>query len=152
KITDQMPGDQGYILKVMRFGENKNVVLAAGSESHGTNYALMELRQRLCESRSGLGLSDSLDILEKPRLKVRGLYLHQHWQYNYRYATWSWSVEDWKKALDLVAYLRVNLVLTWPHMDMLAPPLSNPEKEYLADFREIIDYAQRKRGIEIWEV
>jgi len=151
-ITDQQPGAQGFILKSLRLAGNKRAILAAGSDAHGTNYGVMELRQLLTESVSGLTVSDQLDQRETPRFKVRGLYLHQHWRYNWPYAAWRWSVEDWKHALDIAAYMRVNLVMFWPHMDMLAPPLSIPERDYLADFREVVDYAHRKRGLEVWMV
>ena len=151
-ITDQEPGAQGFVLKSVRIAGNRAAILAAGSDSAGTNYAVMQLRQLLTESATGVSVSESLDQREKPRFKVRGLYLHQHWRYNSPYAAWSWSVEDWKKALDMAAYLRVNLVMFWPHMDMLAAPLSIPERDYLADFREVVDYAHRKRGLEVWMV
>jgi len=152
QVTDRDPGEQGFVLKALQLAGNKNVVLAAGSDSAGTNYAVMQLRQVLAESASGLTVTGNIDLKEKPQFKERGLYLHQHWRYNYPWATWSWSVEDWKRALDMAAYLRVNLVMLWPHMDMLTPPLSVPEQDYLTDIREVIDYAYRKRGIKIWMV
>lgn len=152
RIDDRDPGPQGFILKTLRLAGNKPVVLAAGSDSFGTNYAVMQLRQVLLESASGVAVPEPLAVRDTPKFQVRALYLHQHWRYNYPWATWSWGVEDWKRALDMAAYLRVNLVMLWPHMDMLAPPLSVPERDYLADIREIIDYAHRKRGIKIWMV
>jgi len=153
RITDKEPGPQGFVLKTLQpTASNRPVVLAAGSDSVGTNYALMQLRQLLIESPSGLSMSAAQDLNEKPDYQVRGLYLHQHWRYNNPYAAWSWSVEDWKHALDVAAYLRVNLVLLWPHMDMMAPPLDVAERDYLADLREVVDYARRKRGLEVWMV
>ena len=152
QIADSDPGEQGFILTAVHSNGNKPTIVAAGSDSAGTNYALMQLRQVLIESSSGLDVPGELDVKEKPQFKVRGLYLHQHWRYNYPWATWSWRVEDWKRALDMAACMRVNLVVLWPHMDMIAPPLSVPEKDYLADVREVIDYAHRKRGIKIWMV
>ena len=44
-ITDQYPGEQGFVLKSMRAARGRNIVLTTGSDSHGTNYAVMELRQ-----------------------------------------------------------------------------------------------------------
>jgi len=152
QISDSAPGDDGFILKTVQLANGKQVIVAAGSDSRGTAYAVRQLRQLLCESVSGKGISASLSMYEKPRFKTRGLYLHQHWRYNYPYATWSWSVEDWKRALDIAACMRVNLVLMWIHMDMMAEPLTIPEKDYLADIRQVIDYAHRKLGIEIWLV
>ena len=152
-IDEHEPGPQGFVLKTVTAPEyKKHIIIAAGSDSAGTNYAVMQLRQLLKESASGLSVPLHLAIKEKPKYQVRGLYLHQHWRYNYPWATWSWRVEDWKRALDMAAYLRVNLVMLWPHMDMIAPLLSVPEQDYLADIREIIDYAHRKRGINIWMV
>ena len=152
EISDTEPGPQGFVLKCVPGHNGQQAIIASGSDSAGTNYALMQLRQLLLESPSGLSVSSSLNMLEKPRYQQRGLYLHQHWRYNYPYATWAWGVEDWKRALDMAAYMRVNLVMLWPHMDMIAPPLSVEEKDYLADMRTVIDYAHRKRGIRMWMV
>jgi hypothetical protein len=151
-ITDQDPGPQGFTLKSVELAGNRKAIVAAGSDSAGTNYAVMHLRQLMVQSPSGVSVSSDLDVREKPRYQQRGLYLHQHWRYNYPYATWAWSVEDWKRALDMAAYLRVNVVMLWPHMDMIAPPLSVEERGYLADMRTVIDYAHAKRGIKIWMV
>ena len=152
RITSQEPGPQGFLLKTLTGAGRPPVIVAAGSDSVGTNYAVLELRQRVLAASSGPFVPDSLDVRETPASKVRGLYLHQHWRYRHPYAAWSWSVEDWKRAFDIAACLRVNLVLLWPHMDMITPPLSVAEESYLADVREIVDYARRKRGIEVWLV
>lgn len=151
-VTDHEPGEQGFIIQSLRLSDGEKVILSTGSDSSGTNYSVIHLRQLLIESKSGATLSDSVCIVEKPRYRKRGLYLHQHWRYNNPYAVWSWSVEDWKRALDMAASMRVNLVLMWPHMDMMSPPLSVAEQDYLADIKEVIDYAHRKRGIEIWTI
>jgi hypothetical protein len=149
-ITDAEPGEQGFVLKTTRLAGGENLVLATGSESHGTNYALMQLRQLIAESPSGLSVSSSLDILEKPRLKVRGMFIHKHWRFNYPYCAWTWSVEEWKQTIDMLAFMRYNVVMTFSHVDLMSPPLSVPEQDYLADMREVIDYAHRKRGIKFW--
>lgn len=151
-IDDEDPGEQGFVLKTVKLSRDKPAVIVAGSDSMGTNYGLMLLRQLLIESASGLELSDNLDHKESPYYKTRGLYIHQHWKYHYPYATWSWGVEDWKRAIDIAAYCRVNLIMIWPHVDTLAPPLNNAEIDYLQDLRVIIDYAHRKRGIRIYAV
>lgn len=150
RITDEKPGAQGFVLSTVQLVGDHLGVVAAGSDATGTNYALMQLRQILIESSSGISVPVSLNIQDKPKYAVRGLYLHQHWRYNNPYATWSWSVEDWKHSIDLAAYMRVNLVMFWPHMDMLAPPLTPAEHDRLADLREVIDYAHRERNIKVW--
>ena len=141
-------GPEEFVLRV----EDGRTIVAAGGDSMGTNYAVMQLRQLLTESESGLSIPADLNVHERPRYPTRGLYLHQHWRYNHPYATWSWSVEDWKRALDMVACMRINLVMIWPHMDMIAPPLSEAERKHLSDLRELIDYAHRARGLKIWLV
>src|SRR5438034_9152663 len=45
-ITDSDPGEQGFVLKAIQ-NDGRNFIVAAGSDSHGTNYALMQLRQLL---------------------------------------------------------------------------------------------------------
>lgn len=150
RITDQEPGPQGFVLKSALLDGGREVVVAAGSDALGTNYAVMRLRQLLIESPSGFSVPPNLEENEKPKYQQRGIYLHQHWRYNYPYATWAWSTEDWKRALDIAAYMRINIVVTWPHMDMMAPPLNVEEQEHLADLREVVEYAHRKRGIQIW--
>jgi hypothetical protein len=152
KVTDQYPGEQGFVLKSMEAAGGRNMVLATGSDSHGSNYALMELRQLLTESTSGLGVTDDLDLLDKPNMKVRGMFIHQHWKYNYPYCPWSWSADEWKRVIDTLAYMRYNLLMPFSHTDNIAPRgnPTNAEKEYLADLREIIDYAHRRRGMKVW--
>jgi len=151
-ITDQYPGDQGIVLKSMQTAGGRDIVLAAGSDSHGTNYAVMELRQLLTESPSGLAVSGALDLMDKPTLKVRSLYIHQHWRFNYPYCPWSWSVDEWKRVVDMMAYMRYNLLIPMSHTDIRAPRATPniPEQEYLADLREMIDYAHRRRGMKVW--
>jgi hypothetical protein len=151
-VTDEYPGDQGFVLKSMRTGGGRNMVLAAGSDPHGSNYAVMELRQLLTESPSGFAVSDALDLMDKPTLKVRSLYIHQHWRFNYPYCPWSWSVDEWKRVVDMMAYMRYNLLIPMSHTDIRAPRANPniPEQEYLADLREMIDYAHRRRGMKVW--
>ncbi len=151
-ITDHYPGDQGIVLKSMQAAGGRDIVLAAGSDPHGTNYAVMELRQLLTESPSGLAVSDALDLLDRPTIKVRGMYIHQHWRFNYPYCPWSWSVDEWKRVVDTLAYMRYNLMIPMSHTDIMAPRAtpSIAEKEYLDGLREIIDYAHRRRGMKVW--
>ena len=96
RITDQDPGPQGFLLKSLLLRDGRQAVVAAGSDSQGTNYALMRLRQLLAESDSGYSLPSPIDLRDRPAYGFRGIYLHQHWRYNYPYAAWSWGVEDWK--------------------------------------------------------
>ena len=151
-ITDDYPGEQGLVLKSMRTEDGRNIVLAAGSDSQGTNYALMELRQLLTESSSGFAVPAALDLLDTPTVKERGMFIHQHWRFNYPYCPWSWSVDEWKRVVDTLAYMRYNLLMPFAHTDIMAPRAtpSIAEKEYLAGLREIIDYAQRRRGMKVW--
>jgi hypothetical protein len=151
-ITDQYPGEQGIVLKSMQAAGGRNIILAAGSDSHGTNYAVMELRQLLTESSSGFAVPGALDLLDKPSIKVRGMFIHQHWRFNYPYCPWSWSVDEWKRVVDTLAYMRYNLLIPFAHTDIMAPRAtpSTAEKEYLDGLREVIDYAHRRRGMKVW--
>lgn len=45
QITDSDPGEQGFILRAVHSNGNKPTIVAAGSDSAGTNYAVMQLRQ-----------------------------------------------------------------------------------------------------------
>ena len=151
-ISDSDPGEQGFVIRSFEITAGRVGIMICGSDPMGTNYGLMEFRQRLIESPTGLDYPEGLEIRNSPLYKKRGLYVHQHWKYNYPWATWSWKVEDWKRAIDIAAYLRINRLMIWPHMDTLAPPLNAAEGDYLDDVREIIDYAQDKRGIEVYAV
>jgi hypothetical protein len=154
RISDESPGRQGFILRVLRFSHEKSwdAVVVTGSDSEGTNYGVMQLRQVLLESESGLSLEPTLSLNERPAYPIRAVYIHKHWLYNYPYATSRWMVEDWKRMIDVLAYLRVNVVMHWTRVDVVGSPPSVADRDLLEDFHTVIDYAHRKRGIEVWTI
>jgi hypothetical protein len=79
------------------------------------------------------------------------MYAHQHWQYNYPYALRSWKLEDWKRYIDILAQMRVNLFQIWTMVGIIPDPPSPEDWEYLKKYEEIIRYAKEERGMtQVW--
>lgn len=151
KISDTNPGGEGFILKMSTWElKGKNVLLVGGSSSQGTKYGVIELIKTI-EVMNGTACVDScLDRKERPCFNRRGMYVHLHWPYNYPYACRSWSVEDWKRYIDILAYFGVNLVQIWSMVGILPSPLSREGEAYLCKYPQIIEYAHKKRGIDVF--
>ena len=58
-------------------------------------------------------LPADLDVIEKPSFDLRGMYAHQHWAYNHPYALRTWTIDQWKQYVDMLAVMRVNLFQIW---------------------------------------
>src|SRR5439155_1860969 len=145
-------GVEGFVLRVLRASpSNKTLIIAAGQDPHGTNYAVLELARQVSVSPVDGSIPDRVNELEIPDFGLRGMYAHQHWQYNYPYALRSWSLDDWKRYVDLLAYLRINLFQLWTMDGILPDPLSPNDKKYLAKYNEVIRYARDERGMkQVW--
>ena len=139
-------GDQGLVLKTV----GTDCIIAAGEEPHGSAFAIIELVKAIEFGGGQAWLEAPVDRVEKPWLKVRGIYAHQHWAYNYPWALRSWKFEDWRRYVDLLAYMRVNFLQIWSMCGICPVPLSKGDREYLDNYRRVIEYAKERRGMEVW--
>ena len=140
--------EQGFLLRTVP-GEGIDFVVAAGGGSRGDAYAVIELIKAV-EKNGEQALLGQTEIREEPFFIRRGMYAHQHWAYAYPYALRSWSFEDWRSYVDLLAYLKINFFSIWSMVGILPNPLSDADRQYLQNYRAVIDYARDRRGMEVF--
>ncbi len=141
--------DQGFLLLTQRPDET-DVVVCCGGGPRGDAYALIELIKAIEQGSDGELLLRETERREEPFLIRRGAYAHQHWAYNYPYALRSWKFDDWRRYIDLLAYMKINFFQIWSMAGMLPNPLSDGDREYLENYRRVIDYAKNRRGMEVF--
>ena len=126
-----------------------HVVIVAGHNPHGTNTGIATLMLMIRADGKSAYLDGPLDLRNRPSYGVRGLHLNG-WPLKYPYAFRSWKEADWKRFIDIAWTQRVNLFYLWPFMEIMPVPLSTEDEAYLQEVRRVVDYAQNKRGMEVW--
>ncbi|MHB1002133.1 MAG: hypothetical protein ACYC27_23070 [Armatimonadota bacterium] len=139
--------DQGYILAAIP--GTPNIIFANGYDAEGTKWALVDLLLLMDGSEDGLSVPDDLHISAAPGYRLRGMYAHLHWSYKYPYALRTWSIDDWKRYVDFLSYLKVNLFQFWTMAAILPVPLSEGDKAYLQKYYEVVEYARNERGMTV---
>lgn len=142
-------GSEGFVLRIARAGERQTIV-AAGNTEAGTRHALYALMCRLDVTKSPPILPADLNVIEKPSFNLRGMYAHQHWAYNHPYALRTWTVDEWKQYVDILALLRMNLFQIWSMAGILPVPLSPGDEAFLRRYPPVIEHARRNHGMEVW--
>lgn len=115
------------------WGEENKVLVAAGADAAGVSYAVQEIAAQWMDGHilveNHLSLRESFDrippfrISDAPRVHNRGIW------------TWGYVVYDYRRFLDNMARLRMNMITIWND----CPPLNA---------REVIEYAHA-RGIQV---
>ncbi len=124
---------------------------ASGASWRGVHYAILELVRRMSESPDGASVPRDLNLREKPSFALRAMYAHTAWVYHNPYALRSWTLEDWKRYVDLLAYLKVNVLQIWNLVSIMPQPLSDADRQYLAMFHEVVRYAKEERAfVAVW--
>lgn len=141
-------GDEGYLLKTVQKGETTWIV-AAGGTPHGTKNALAALMKTIQIEERSATIPSPLDRVGKPAYAKRGMHFNG-WAFNYPYSFRNWREEDWKSYLDMLSYQGVNLFYLWPFIEIMPVPLSPEDRAYLEECRRVVDYAQKKHGMEVW--
>ena len=88
-------------------------------------------------------------MVGKPAFAVRGMHLNG-WPLNYPYSFRGWREADWQRYLDILAYQGINLFYLWPFIEIMPVPFSPEDQAYLEECRRVVDYAQKKHGMEVW--
>ncbi len=148
KIPDGNLGDEAYRLAIAE-KDGRQYVIATGSSPRGTKLALAALMKAIQFDGNSVFLPSSLDISNKPIFKIRGMHLNG-WAIGYPYTFRSWTEQDWYRYLDILAYQGVNLFYLWPFIEIMPVPLSPEDQAYLEECRRVVDYAQKKHGMEVW--
>ena len=124
-------------------------MVAAGATPRGTKPALAALMKAIQVEGKSAFVPAGLDVSGKPAFAKRGMHFNG-WAFNAPYSFRNWSEEDWKRYLDILAYQGVNLFYLWPFIEIMPVPLSPEDRAYLEECRRVVDYAQKKHGMEVW--
>jgi len=142
-------GDEGFVLRsVVR--EGRKAVVAAGATSVGTRQAILALMRTLDVTTTPPLLPPDLDLRETPSFGLRGMYAHQHWAYGHPYSLRTWTVDEWKQYVDILALMRVNLFQIWSMAGILPMPLSEEDEAFLRRYPPVIDHARDNHGMEVY--
>jgi hypothetical protein len=140
--------DQGFALMTVRSG-GSDIIVCSGGGSRGDAYAVIELIKAIDRSDAGCFVEE-IDRREEPFFVRRGMYAHQHWAYAYPYALRTWEFDDWRRYIDLLAYMKINLFQIWSMAAILPSPLSDGDRAYLENYNRVVDYAKNRRGMEVF--
>jgi hypothetical protein len=141
--------DQESVIRSFDKAEAK-IVIVAGHDPHATNSGIATLMQRIRSEGKFPYLEGPLDLLNKPSLAERGFHMNGGWPLNYPYGFRTWREEDWRRFVDIAWAQRVNLIFVWPYVETMLVPLSAEDEAYLQEFHRLVDYAQNRRGMEVW--
>jgi len=141
-------GEEGFVLKTAR-KNGTDCILAAGATPRGTKAAVAALMRRIRVEGNTAFLPSPLDVLSKPAFSKRGMHFNG-WAFNYPHTFRAWREEDWQRYLDILSYQGVNLFYLWPFMEIIPLPLSQEDRSYLEECRRVVDYAQKRHGMEVW--
>ncbi len=141
-------GKEGFVIKPAAAGGGPRLVVA-GAEPGGTNFGIATLMGMIRKEGNAVSVRCGPEIMSVPKLSLRGIHLNG-WPLRHPYAFRAWSESDWQRYIDMIWLERANLLLLWPAVEILPLPLSTEDLAYLQEVRRVVDYAQQKRGIEVW--
>lgn len=144
----QQFGDEGYLLRTVQKGGTTWIIVAGGTP-HGTKNGLAALMKAIQIEGKSAGIPVTLNKIGRPAYAKRGMHFNG-WAFNYPYSFRNWREADWQNYLDILAYQGVNLFYLWPFIEIMPVPLSPEDRAYLEECRRLIDYAQKKHGMEVW--
>lgn len=123
------------------------VSIASPKDPAGLKSGVLALIHRLKVTPGDVRVEYLRMVEAWPRILTRSMYAHLHWAYNNPYSLRTWSLEDWKRYIDLLSHLGYNAMQMWPMMELLPHPLSKEDEAYLKKYAEIIDYLHEQRGM-----
>ena len=147
-FTARKLGDEGYLLKTVPRGEGTWIV-AAGATPQGTKNALAALMKAIQIEATSASLPSPLERFGQPAYAKRGMHFNG-WAFNSPYSFRNWREADWQNYLDILSYQGVNLFYLWPFIEIMPVPLSPEDRAYLMECRRVIEYAQKRHGMEVW--
>jgi hypothetical protein len=131
------PGPEGYSCACLAapWSEGKKLVVIAGHDANGVLYGVEDFNSRILSAklepdnptperlRKALDEIQSFSLREHPLIENRGIW------------TWGYVIYDYRRFLDNMARLKLNMLTIWNDH----PPLN---------FRQVLDYAH-SRGIRV---
>lgn len=131
-------------------GARRLLVEVGGVDAAGLQAGVLELIRQLRVRADEVTIEVPLAVVRRPRFTTRSMYAHLHWAYKRPYALRSWTLDDWKRYVDLLTHLGYNAIQIWPMVELMPHPLSAEDEAYLSRFAELIDYAQQQRGMKVF--
>lgn len=151
-LPDRLPeaalGEEGHRVQVV-VDQDATRVVTTGTAPRGTKAALGVLMKAIRVHDKSASVPASLSMTGRPALAKRGMHFNG-WAFSYPYSFRSWREDDWHSYLDILAYQGINLFYYWPFIEIMPVPLSAEDEAYLEECRRVVDYAQRKHGMEVW--
>jgi len=141
-------GAEGYVLRSGSM-DGRAYVSAAGATPKGTMHAVAALMMAIRTDGGTAYIPGPLDVTTKPSFALRGMHLNG-WPISRPYGFRAWTEDDWHRYIDILYYQGVNLLYIWPFMEIIPLPLTTEDEAYLREFRRVVDYAQTRRGMEVW--
>jgi hypothetical protein len=141
-------GDEAYVLRAAS-KDGAEYILAAGGTPRGTKIAMAALMKRIRVAGKSAFVAAPLDVRGKPSFAKRGMHFNG-WAFNAPYSFRNWREKDWQRYLDILSYQGINLFYLWPFIEIMPVPLSKEDRAYLEECRRVVDYAQKKHGMEVW--
>ncbi len=147
-LPDEKLGEEGYWLKSVS-KDGVEYLVVTGRSPRGTKIALAALMKAVRIEGKSAFVPALLDVSGKPAFAKRGLHFNG-WAFKSPHSFRNWREEDWQSYLDILSYQSVNLFYLWPFIEIMPLPLSPEDQAYLEECRRVVDYAQKKHGMEVW--
>ncbi|MCK4602126.1 MAG: hypothetical protein KAU28_06650, partial [Phycisphaerae bacterium] len=112
----------------------------------GLMRGIIELIKGLKPTRGGVAWPHGR-VGKSPANEVRGMYAHMHWAYKRPYSVRAWTLSDWKRYIDLLAFFGANRLQIWVVPDIMPYPLPAGDVRFLERLREAVGYAKHCRGM-----
>jgi hypothetical protein len=129
---------------------NEKIIFTIEAYSEiGLKWGIVDLISQTKNDGEGVWIEYPINVSTAPAFSKRGIHLNG-WVFDHPYSFRTWSLVDWKSYIDFLFLLKINLLMIWPFIETIPLALSDEDKKYLMDFREIIEYARNEKGMEIW--
>jgi len=147
---------QGFLIQQVPWPGNRAALVCLGGSPVGTRYATVEILRRMSVAGSDATVNVQ-QLRDEPYFTRRILYIndgpHQMNRYNpnliYDVKTFRWSLAEWKRFIDQLAFFRYNILQIWLTPNMFSPKgvEGGGAFDYFRDtMRAVAQYA-RPRGI-----
>jgi hypothetical protein len=148
--------EQGFLVQQVQWPGNRAALICLGGSSLGARYATVEILRRMSVAGSEATI-DIQRLRDEPYFTRRMVYIndgpHQMNRYNpnliYDVKTYRWSLEEWERFIDQLAFFRYNILQIW-----LSPTLFSPQgikgggatRYFQETMRAVAQYA-KPRGV-----
>jgi hypothetical protein len=146
---------EGFLVQQVRLPGNRAALVCLGGSSLGARYATIEILRRMSIAGSDAAVRVQ-QVRDEPYFTRRALYLndspHQMNRYSpnlvYDVKTFRWSVQQWERFIDQLAFFRYNILQIWLVPNMFSPTvLEAGAFNYFRDTMHAVAQYATPRGI-----